>query len=77
MAIQLGSMVQVDFDNDACLNDPARKLSGQTFVVKAKKTFRSRNSTYTRIYELYGAESKKGMPYSFLEENLKLVEGDN
>lgn len=52
-------------------NNPARKLDGEQFVVKTKRkvnTYGKGGDSY--IYTLYGAESKMGVPYSFLTDEL-------
>ena len=52
-------------------NNPARRLNGQQFVVKTKRkvnAYGKGGDSY--IYTLYGAESKKGVPYSFLTDEL-------
>lgn len=52
-------------------NNPAHKLDGEQFVVKTKRkvnAYGKGGDSY--IYTLYGAESKKGVPYSFLTDEL-------
>jgi hypothetical protein len=77
MAIEVGSMVKVNFPparKRIATNDPARKLHGQVFVVKSRKSIYQSDTDVKWLYELYGANSKKGMPYTFIEENLELIE---
>ena len=68
--ITVGSKVIVAYPSDGqFLNDPARKLNGEEFVVKEKKTIMV--GSHPRWYwELYGAESEYGIPYGFCEEDL-------
>ena len=51
-------------------NNPAHKLDGEQFVVKRKYRPSSNKGGDTYLYELYGAESKKGVLYSFLTDEL-------
>ena len=73
MAINIGSLVRVRFTGKHD-TDPAKKFNGQTFVVKSRKTIHQSKTDIRWLYELYGANSKKGMPYTFIEENLELIE---
>lgn len=68
--IAVGSLVRVAYPTDGQFaNDPARKYDGKEFVVKRKKFITG--GRYPRWYfELYGAESNKGVPYGFCEEDL-------
>lgn len=70
MAIKLGSVVEVVFRKKT--TDPAYMFNGMCFMVKNRKSFRNGNDTQY-MYELYGAESEYGSPYTFREENLKEV----
>lgn len=73
MAIQIGSLVRVNFKTRKQQHDPAAKLQGQAFVVK--KRISKRGGTETKyVYELYGAKSKYGIPYWFLEDTLDVIE---
>ena len=67
-------LVMVAFPTGEQTNSPAHRLDGQQFVVKTKRkvnTYGKGGDSY--IYTLYGAESKKGGPYSFLtDERIKL-----
>lgn len=68
--ITLGSRVLVAYPSDGqFMNDPARKFDGKEFVVKSKKTIMV-GRVPRWYYELYGAESDKGVPYGFCEEDL-------
>ena len=51
-------------------NNPAHKLDGEQFVVRTKRKANTNKGGDTYIYELYGAVSKKGVPYSFLTDEL-------
>lgn len=74
MAINLGSVVEVVFPvTKSGTKDPAFKFNGRCFVVKSRRSIRmSTDSSF--VYELYGAESEYGFPYTFREENLKEVD---
>lgn len=74
--IQIGSLVRVNFKTRKQQHDPAVKFQGQTFVVK--KRISKRGGTETKyVYELYGAKSKYGIPYWFMEDALDVIqEGD-
>ena len=51
-------------------NNPAHKLDGEQFVVRTKRKPKTNKGGDVYIYTLYGAESKKGVPYSFLTDEL-------
>lgn len=71
--IQIGSLVRVNFKTRKQQHDPAAKLQGQAFVVK--KRISKRGGTETKyVYELYGAKSKYGIPYWFMEDTLDVIE---
>ena len=62
MAIEIGSEVMVHYPpSDSQTNNPARRLEGQTFVVKTIRMPRLIKAK--RQYTLYGAKSDMGMPY--------------
>lgn len=68
--IKPGDVVMVCFpmsDNDF---NPARKLDGQEFVVKTRRKLYSPGGSVNYLFELYGAVSDMGVPYSFLGEEL-------
>lgn len=70
--IKEGDLVMVAYPFGEQTNNPAHALDGQEFVVKAKhKVTGLKPSRVSRnYYELYGAVSKLGMPYAFLEDEL-------
>lgn len=71
MNIPIGAEVQVAVqERNQVSNDPTRKLNGKTFIVKKRKAIRKDYSTAAAYYELYGAKSKYGIPFAFLEEDL-------
>jgi len=73
--IKSGDLVMIAYPVHEQTNNPAKKLDGQQFVVKRKKTICTRpaNRVY---YELYGAVSDMGVPYAFLDDELiRLKEG--
>ena len=67
--IKVGDTVLVKYPATEKTNNPARCFDGQEFVVKRKRiiTTSPSNKVY---YELYGAVSKYGVPYAFLEDEL-------
>lgn len=70
-SIKEGDLVMVAYPTSEKTNNPAHELDGQQFVVKTKRkpnVYKNGGDTY--IYELYGATSKKGVPYSFLTDEL-------
>lgn len=69
--INIGDLIMVTYPPAEHTNNPARKLNGEQFVVKTKRkvnTYGKGGDSY--IYTLYGAESKMGVPYSFLTDEL-------
>ena len=70
--IDPGDLVMVAYPTSEKTNNPAHKLDGQEFVVKLiHRVPERKNSKVTRnYYELFGAVSKMGMPYAFLEDEL-------
>ena len=64
-----GDLVLVRYPASEKTSNPAHALDGQQFVVKNRKTIYKGTSTRS-YYELYGAESKQGVPYAFLEDKL-------
>lgn len=73
MTIPIGARVLVAIPSKEMIpNNPLKKLNGKEFVVRNFKIVDTGiNKTSKRTYyTLDGAESKKGIPYSFLEEEL-------
>lgn len=68
--IKVNDIVLVRYPSGEQTNNPARRLDGQQFVVKRKYKLNNKKGGDTYIYELFGAESKKGKPYSFLTDEL-------
>ena len=68
--IKRDDLVLVRYPLGEKTNNPAHKLDGEQFIVKAKHRPNTNKGGDTYIYELYGAESKKGVPYSFLTDEL-------
>ena len=69
--INVSDLVMVAFPTGEQTNNPAHRLDGEQFVVKTKhrvNAYGKGGDSY--IYTLYGAESKKGVPYSFLTDEL-------
>ena len=73
--IKAGDLVLVSYTAGEQTNNPARKFNGQDFVVKSvHRVAGSKNSKVTRAYyELHGAVSKMGVPYAFLEDELRKI----
>ena len=68
--INIDDLVMVTFPTGEKTNNPAHKLNGEQFVVKTKRKLPNDRGGDRYLYELYGAESKKGKPYSFLTDEL-------
>ena len=68
--IRVGDLVMVAFPIGEKTNNPAHALDGEQFVVKARRKTKTNKGGDTYQYELHGAESKKGVPYSFLTDEL-------
>lgn len=68
--IDPGDLVMVSFPMSAKTNNPAHKLNGQEFVVKSRRKPNANKGGDIYLYELHGATSKAGIPYSFLTDEL-------
>lgn len=68
--IQEGDLVMVSYPMSEKTNNPAHALDGEQFVVKAKRKPNVTKGGDIYLYELYGAASKAGKPYSFLSDEL-------
>lgn len=68
--INVSDLVMVAFPVGEKTNNPAHELDGQQFVVKTKRKPICNKGGDIYIYELHGAVSKKGVPYSFLTDEL-------
>lgn len=68
--IKEGDLVMVAFPTGEKTENPAHKLDGEQFVVKRKFKTNTKKGGDTYQYELYGAVSKKGLPYVFLTDEL-------
>lgn len=69
--ITIGDRVMVSYPPAYKFNNPAKRLNGREYVVKSVHHIRDRYQRVDRkYYELYGAESKFGVSYAFLEEDL-------
>ena len=69
--IRAGDLVMVAYPASEKTNNPAHRLNGQQFVVKSRhkpNVYRKGGDIY--IFELHGAESKAGVNYSFLTDEL-------
>lgn len=69
--IRVGDLVMVAYPASEKTNNPAHRLDGQQFVVKSRRrpnVYRKGGDIY--LFELFGAESKAGKPYSFLTDEL-------
>ena len=69
--IDPGDLVMVAYPMSEKTNNPAHALDGQQFVVKSRhkpNVYRKGGDVY--LYELHGAESKAGVNYSFLTDEL-------
>lgn len=71
LTIRVGDTVMVCYPINEKTNNPAHALDGQEFIVKSKRQLSRNGKGGDRyLYELYGAESKEGVPYSFLTDEL-------
>ena len=68
--IQEGDPVMVAYPIGEKTNNPAHILDGSEFVVKTKRKANTLKGGDTYLYELEGAESKEGVPYVFLTDEL-------
>ena len=68
--IREGDLVMVAYPVGEKTNNPAHVLDGQQFVVKTRRKTKTNKGGDTYQYELRGAESKAGKPYSFLTDEL-------
>lgn len=68
--IKEGDLVMVSYPMSEKTNNPAHSLDGEQFVVKTKRKPKCNKGGDIYLYELYGAESKKGVPYEFLTDEL-------
>lgn len=69
-SIQEGDLVMIAFPVSEKTNNPAHRLDGEQFVVKTKRKPICKKGGDIYLYELYGAQSKKGVPYTFLSDEL-------
>ena len=68
--INVSDLVMVTYPYKEQTNNPAHKLNGEKFIVKTKHKPDCNKGGDIYLYTLHGAESKKGVPYSFLTEEL-------
>ena len=68
--IREGDLVMVSYPVSEKTNNPAHVLDGQQFVVKKRYRPNVNKGGDVYLYELFGAESKKGKPYVFLTDEL-------
>lgn len=68
--INPGDLVMVAFPVGDKTNNPAHALDGEQFVVKARRKPNVTRGGDIYLYELHGAVSKAGVPYSFLTDEL-------
>ncbi len=68
--IRKGDLVMVSFPMNEKTNNPAHALDGEQFVVKARRRPNVTKGGDIYLFELYGAVSKRGIPYTFLSDEL-------
>lgn len=68
--IMVNDIVMVTYPIGEKTNNPAHKLDGQQFVVKTKRKPLCNKGGDIYLYELFGATSNEGVPYSFLTDEL-------
>ena len=66
----VNDIVMVTYPVGEKTNNPAHKLDGQQFVVKTKRKPLCNRGGDIYLYELFGATSNEGVPYSFLTDEL-------
>ena len=69
-SIQEGDLVMVAYPISEKTNNPAHRLDGEEFVVKTKRKPVCKKGGDIYLYELFGAASKAGVPYTFLTDEL-------
>ena len=65
-----GDLVMVSYTMSEKTNNPDHALDGRQFVVKSRRRPLCNKGGDIYIFELFGAESKAGKPYSFLTDEL-------
>ena len=68
--IREGDLVMVAYPASEKTNNPAHRLDGQQFVVKSRRRPNISKGRDIYLFELFGAESKAGKPYTFLTDEL-------
>lgn len=68
--IDPGDLVMVAYPMSEKTNNPAHRLDGQQFVVKSRRRPNVSKGGDIYLFELFGAESKAGKPYTFLTDEL-------
>lgn len=68
--VREGDIVMVSYPIGERTNNPAHKLDGQQFVVKKRYRPNVSKGGDIYLYELFGAVSDKGRPYTFLTDEL-------
>lgn len=68
--IRVGDLVMVAYPISEKTNNPAHALDGEQFTVKIKRKPKANKGGDIYLYELNGAESKMGVPYTFLTDEL-------
>lgn len=68
--IRVGDLVMVAYPASEKTNNPAHRLDGQQFVVKSRRRPLCNKGGDVYLFELFGAESKAGKPYTFLTDEL-------
>lgn len=68
--IRVGDLVMVAYPASEKTNNPAHRLDGQQFVVKSRRRPNVSKGGDIYLFELFGAESKAGKPYTFLTDEL-------
>lgn len=68
--IDPGDLVMVAYPMSEKTNNPAHRLDDQQFVVKSRRRPNVSKGGDIYLFELFGAESKAGKPYTFLTDEL-------
>ena len=71
--IKPGNIVMVSYPIGEQTNNPARKYNGQEFVVKDRRRIDTPKGGARYLFELHGAVSDMGVPYTFLADELMIL----
>lgn len=70
MRLKPGDLVIVSYPENERTNSPAHKYEGEQMVIKDVKFYPGYTGYQRKMFTLYGADSKAGLPYWFLPDEL-------